>query len=90
MNEYQESDKSIIAFLLTRKDVQFLGTSPLGNVLYFRFQPPELAKKLSELFYAKQVEPIQPKDYAEAQQTVTDIIWRWRKSRDGQMYDINR
>jgi len=86
MEKYSEKDKSIAAFLLICKNLKFQGTQPNGEVLLFLFSPANEAKRQAELFYAKQAEPIQPKDYAEAQQTIIDLIWRWRKSKDGGIY----
>lgn len=86
MENYREKDKSIAAFLLTCKNLKFQGTWPDGEVLFFLFSPEAKAKRQAELFFAKQAKPIQPKDYAEAQQTITDLIWRWRKAKDGGIY----
>ena len=82
MNDFKEKSKDIVAYLLTCEDIKFQGTQPEGDVLYFIFPPADKAQRYADQFLAKQTEPIQPKDYAEAQQTVTDLIWRWRKQRD--------
>lgn len=89
MNNYKEKDKGISAYLLLCKDLRFEGTEPEGDVLYFLFSPNELARQQAELYIAKRTDPIQPKDYAEANQTINDLIWRWRKSRDGSNGGMN-
>lgn len=92
MNDFKEKSKDVVAYLLICEDIKFQGTRPEGDVLYFIFTPTDKAQHYADQFLAKQTEPIQPKDYAEAQQTVTDLIWRWRKSRDvnGGNYGNNR
>ena len=90
MNDYyREKDKTVSAYLLICKDIRFEGTSPVGEILYFNFSPKERAKKHAEQFISKQATLIQPKEYAEASQTITDLIWRWRHSRDGGNYGRN-
>lgn len=82
MENYKEKDRFIAAFLLTLKNIKFQGVEPVGDILYFLFSPEKDASKQASLFFARQAEPVQPKDYAEAQQTVINLIWRWRKQRD--------
>lgn len=83
MKNYREKDKNIAAFLLLCKDISFEGTEASGDTLYFTFTPLEKATRQVELYMAKQAEPVQPKECAESHQTILDLIWRWRKSRDG-------
>jgi len=83
MENYREKDKNIAAFLLLCEEIKFLGTHPEFNTLYFIFTPSDKASRLVDLYIAKQAPLIQPKDFAEASETILDLIWRWRKSRDG-------
>lgn len=83
MENYKEKDKNIAAFLLLCKKIKFLGTEADFNTLYFIFTPIAEASRLVELYISKQAKPVQPKDLAEANETILDLIWRWRKSRDG-------
>ena len=90
MKYYKEKDKDIAAFFLICKNLKFQGTEPVDDILYFLFSPLEKAEQLANLFLAKQTDPVQPKDYAEAQETITELIWKWRKQRDlrnGGSYD---
>lgn len=82
MDKYLEQDKPTVAYLFTRKDLTFIGTQAQGDVLYFIFSPKNLASNYAQLFLTKRAELIQPKDFADAQRTIVDIIWKWRKSRD--------
>lgn len=87
---YQEIDKKTAAYLLLCSDLVFEGTNPSGDLLIFEFSPEEVARRRSEQYISRKAEPIQPKDYAEAEETITNLIWKWRKEKDlanGEIYD---
>ena len=89
MKDYEEKDKGIATYLMTRKDVRFEGTEAVGDLLYFKFSPFDLAQKYADQYQALKAEPVQPKAFADAALIIKNMIWKWRNGKDvnGGNYD---
>lgn len=82
MNEkdiYETKDKQVVPFLLTQKDVTFLGTNPVGNTLYFQFLPFDKCQLLVAAFATRKAPLVQPKDILEAVETYRDMVFEMKE-----------
>ena len=81
-DKYKSRDKGIAAFLLTLKDITYEGCEGEDEILFFLFSPNDLASKYATQYLTKSCNPIQPKDFYEASETITNFIWDWRHKKD--------
>lgn len=78
---FETKDKQIVPFLLTQKEVSFVGTKTVGDTLYFQFSPLEKCLQLTNDFATKKAPLVQPKDLLEAVETFRDMIFEMKEKR---------
>lgn len=57
-----ERDKHLIPYLLSLRDISFLGTEITSSFVYFKFAPADKVDLAINSYYARQAPLVQPKD----------------------------
>lgn len=80
-NIFETKDKQIVPFLLTQKEVSFIGTRLVSFILYFQFSPLDRCQQLVNDFATRKAPSVQPKDLLDAVETFRDMIFEMKEKR---------
>jgi len=78
---YESKDKRIVPFLLTQKDLDFVGTETRYDILFFKFSPFEKCLRLVNEYMARKAPLVQPKDLLDAVDTYRDRVFEMKDKR---------
>ena len=78
MKNYSETNPNINAYLLTRKDIKFERTRPVGDKLYFEYSPYEVAAKAASLYQVNKADPVDPKELLDQRKEVLTLVFKWK------------
>lgn len=78
-HSFESKDKQIVPFLLTQRNIKFLGTRSDGPVLFFRFAPFENCRKLANDFISRKAPLVQPKDLLDALEAFRDRVFEMKE-----------
>lgn len=75
---YESKDKQIVPFLLTQKEISFIGTRVIYSTIYFQFIPFKKCTELVNLFTNKKAPLIQPKDLLDSVEAFKNRIFEMK------------
>lgn len=75
---YECRDKNVSPFLLTQKEITFLGTKIDNSIVYFQFSPKDKCEELVNQFSSRKAPLVQAKDLLDAVETYRDRVFEMK------------